>query len=42
MKKAQYGKENEKNGGKLERFIDIHKKSKGWLPPLTKYNFTGD
>lgn len=29
-----------KYGEKIMRFIDIHKKSKEYLPPFTKYDFT--
>ena len=31
-----------KYGNKTLRFIDIHKKNKEWIPPVTKYNYTAE
>ena len=31
-----------KGNSNIKRFIDIHKKDKAWVPPVTKYNFTAD
>jgi len=36
------GHDDHSKNPKHERFIDIHKKRKAWMPPLTKYNFTGE
>ena len=31
-----------KYGDKTLRFIDIHKRNKEWVPPVTKYNYTAE
>ena len=39
--KIHYNKES-KLGPDLQRFIDIHKRRKQWVPPVTRYNYTAD
>jgi hypothetical protein len=39
---ANLGSPDRAQNSKFERFIDIHKKNKQWVPPLTKYNFTAE
>ena len=37
-----YDKSKKSPDGDLDRFIDIHKKQKKWVPPVTRYNYTAD
>ena len=40
--KIVYDKKMKSPGGDLDRFIDIHKRHKKWVPPVTRYNYTAD
>lgn len=40
--KIVYKKESKSPDGDLDRFIDLHKKAKKWVPPVTRYNYTAD
>ena len=39
---AMIGSDDHSKNPKHERFIDIHKKRKAFVPPVTKYNYTGE
>ena len=40
--KIIYDKSEKRTGGDLDRYVDIHKKQKQWVPPVTRYNYTAD
>ena len=37
----QFGEADHQKNKKMERMFDVHLKNKKFLPPVTKYNFSG-